>query len=83
MKDLGSIHQSTKRYYIEASIAYRENLEMKKAVQSLGIVLLYFENSLENQFIIRDTRNFIYDLINEQENKSSKKLLKGLLKIIK
>ncbi|MCH4890540.1 hypothetical protein EZV73_23365 [Acidaminobacter sp. JC074] len=83
MKDLGNIHQSTKRYYIEASIAHRENEDMKKAVRSLGIVLMFFENSLDNEFIIRDTRNFIYDLMKEQENKTGKKLLKGLLKIIK
>lgn len=83
MKDLGKIHQETKRYYIEASLAYQQQEEMKRAVQSLGIVLLFFENSLDNEFIIRDTRNFIYDLVKEQEDRQSKKLIKGLLKIIK
>lgn len=83
MKDLGKIHQSVKKYYIEASLAYTGNEVMSKGVQSLGIVLLFFENSLENEFIVRDTRNFIYDLLKTLPNKESKRLLKGLLKIIK
>lgn len=83
MKDLSIIHQSLKKYYIESSLNYSGDIEMIKGVQSLGIVMLYFENSIENEFIIRDTRNFIYDLIKTLPNKSSKKLLKGLLKIIK
>lgn len=83
MKDLGQIHQLAKRYYIESSLAYSQNEDMKKGVQTLGIVLMFFENSLENEFIIRDTRNFIYDLIKTLPNKPSKRLLKGLLKIIK
>jgi hypothetical protein len=83
MKDLNQIHQSAKRYYIEASLAYSSQEDMKKGVQSLGIVLLFFENSIENQWIIRDTRNFIYDLLKTMPNTRSKKLLKGLLKIIK
>lgn len=83
MKDLGQIHQSAKRYYIEASLAYSQNEDLKKGVQTLGIILMFFENSLDNEFIIRDTRNLIYDLIKTLPNKSSKKLLKGLLKIIK
>lgn len=83
MKDLGQIHQSAKRYYIEASLAYSQNEDLKKGVQTLGIILMFFENSLDNEFIIRDTRNLIYDLIKTLPNKPSKKLLKGLLKIIK
>jgi|LGVF01.2.fsa_nt_gb spore germination protein GerM len=83
MKDLGKIHQEAKRYYIKASLEHTQDEDMKKAVQSLGITLLYFENSLDNDFIVRDTRNFIYDLEKEMLNKPSKKLLKGLLKIIK
>jgi len=83
MKDLSVIHQSLKKYYIEASFNYSGDKDMKIGIQSIGITMLYFENSLENEFIIRDTRNFIYDLIKTLPNKSSKKLLKGLLKIIK
>lgn len=83
MKDLGKIHQLLKKYYIEASLAYSGQADMQKGVQSLGICLLYFENSLENEFIIRDTRNFIFDLEKTMPNKTCKKLLKGLLKIIK
>lgn len=83
MKDLGQIHQSAKRYYIEASLAYSQNEDLKKGVQTLGIILMFFENSLDNEFIIRDTRNLIYDLIKTLPNNPSKKLLKGLLKIIK
>lgn len=83
MKDLGNIHQSVKKYYIEASLAYSASENMKKGVQALGIVLLYFENSLENPYIVRDTRNFIYDLMKTMPNKDAKRLLKGLLKIIK
>ena len=83
MKDLGKIHQETKRYYIEASLAYQQNTDMKQGVQALGITMLYFENSLENEHIIRDTRNFIYDIMKTLPNKPSKKLVKGLLKIIK
>ena len=83
MKDLGKIHQSIKKYYIEASLKYSGEEDMKVGVQSLGITILFFENSIENDFIIRDTRNFVYDLIKTLPNKESKKLLKGLLKIIK
>lgn len=83
MKDLGSIHQAAKKFYINASLEHSGNEELKKAIQSIGVTLLYFENSIDNQFIIRDTRNFIYDLEKEMPNKASKKLLKGLLKIIK
>lgn len=83
MKDLGHIHQTAKRYYIEASLAYSQSEDMKKGVQALGIVLMFFENSLDNEFIIRDTRNFIYDLLKTLPNKPSKRLVKGLLKIIK
>lgn len=83
MKDLGQIHQSAKRYYIEASLAYSQSEDMKTGVQALGVTLLFFENSLENEFIIRDTRNFIYDILKTLPNKPSKKLVKGLLKIIK
>lgn len=83
MKDLGKIHQEVKKYYIEASFAFSGQDNMKKGVQSLGICLLYFENSLENEYIIRDTRNFIYDLMKEMPNKDAKRLLKGLLKLIK
>jgi len=83
MKDLSTIHQAAKKFYINASLEHRGDEDMKRAVQSIGVALLYFENSIENQFIIRDTRNFIYDLEKEMPNKASKKLLKGLLKIIK
>lgn len=83
MKDLGAIHQSVKRYYIEASLAYTGQEHMKKGVQSLGVCLLFFENSIDNPYIIRDTRNFIYDLLKTLPNKDAKRLLKGLLKIIK
>lgn len=83
MKDLGKIHQEAKKYYIEASLAFSGQAEMTKGVQSLGISILYFENSIENEYIIRDTRNFIYDLMKEMPNKDAKRLLKGLLKIIK
>lgn len=83
MKDLGSIHQAAKKFYINASLTHSGDEEMKKAVQSVGVALLYFENSIDNEYIIRDTRNFIYDLEKEMPNKTSKKLLKGLLKIIK
>lgn len=83
MKDLGKIHQSIKKYYIEASLLYQGQANMSKGVQSLGIIMLYFENSLENDFIIRDTRNFLYDVLKTLPNKESKKLLKGLLKIVK
>jgi len=83
MKDLSIIHQSLKKYYIEASLNFSGDEEMKIGVQSVGITILYFENSIDNEFIIRDTRNFIYDLVKTLPNKQSKKLLKGLLKIIK
>lgn len=83
MKDLHQIHQDSKRYYIEASLAYSGQEDMKQGVQALGIVLLYFENSIENEWIVRDTRNFIYDMLKTLPNATSKKLLKGLLKIIK
>ena len=83
MKDLSIIHQALKKYYIEASLNFTGNEEMKIGVQSVGITILYFENSIDNEFIIRDTRNFIYDLVKTLPNKQSKKLVKGLLKIIK
>ncbi|MBI9013494.1 MAG: hypothetical protein JEZ08_14775 [Clostridiales bacterium] len=83
MKDLGKIHQSLKKYYIEASLNYSGDEDMKIGVQSLGVTILFFENSIENEFIIRDTRNFIYDLVKTLPSKETKKLLKGLLKIIK
>ena len=83
MKDLSIIHQALKKYYIKASLNHSGDEDMKIGVQSLGITMLYFENSIDNEFIIRDTRNFIYDLIKTLPNKDSKKLLKGLLKIIK
>ena len=83
MKDLYQIHQACKGYYIEASLSQSGHENMKKAVQSLGIVILFFENNLDNEWIIRDTRNFIYDLMKTLPDKESKKLVKGLLKIIK
>jgi hypothetical protein len=83
MKDLYQIHQACKGYYIEASLSQTGNEDIKKAVQAIGIAILFFENSLDNEWIIRDTRNFIYDLMKTLPNTSSKKLLKGLLKIIK
>jgi hypothetical protein len=83
MKDLGKIHQAAKRYYIESSLAYSGQIEMQKGVQGLGIIILFFENSLENEFIIRDSRNLIFDLQKTMPNKDCKRLLKGLLKIIK
>lgn len=83
MQDLGKIHQEAKRYYIKASLENLGNPEMKQAVQGLGVTLLFFENSIENPYIIRDTRNFIYDLIKTMPNAASKKLIKGFLKIIK
>lgn len=83
MKDLGKIHQSVKKYYIKASLEHTGDPDMAKGVQALGIVILYFENSLENEMIIRDSRNFIYDVLKTLPNKECKKLLKGLLKIIR
>lgn len=83
MKDLTPIHKSIKRYYVHASIEYTGQKTYAKGVQALGITLLYFENSVDNEYVIRDTRNFIYDLLKTLPNKESKKLLKGLLKIIK
>lgn len=83
MKDLGAIHQTLKKYYIEASLAYSGQDHMKKGVQALGICILYFENSIANPYVIRDTRNFIYDLLKTLPNRDAKRLLKGLLKIIK
>jgi len=83
MKDLGNIHQQMKAYYIEASLKHLGNEDMKLGVQGLIAILLFFENSLENQYIIRDTRNLIYDLLKDQSSKDAKKLLKGFLKIVK
>jgi len=83
MKDLNQIHEQMKSYYIEASLSNLGDDSMKQGVQTLIAVILFFENSLSNPYIIRDTRNLIYDLLKDQSSKDQKKLVKGLLKIVK
>ncbi len=83
MKDLNLIHEKLKSYYIEASLTHMGDPKMKQGVQTIIAVILFFENSLSNTYIIRDSRNLIFDLIKDQKSKEEKKLLKGLLKIIK
>lgn len=83
MKDLKDTLSSIKKYYIKSSIEHKGNEDMEKAVQSIGIALLFFENSIDEKYVIRDCRNLIYDMTKELSNKESKKLLKILLKIVK
>lgn len=83
MKDLNKMHQQMKNYYMEASLTHQGDEAMKQSVQTLIAIILFFENSLSNEYIIRDTRNLIFDLIKDQPSKESKKLVKGFLKIIK
>lgn len=83
MKFSNEILSAIKKYYVKASIEYTGNKEMKKALQSIGICLLFFKNSEDNKYAIRDSRNLIYDMLKEIKTKEGKKLLKGLLKIIK
>lgn len=83
MKDLNKIHEAMKSYYIEASLSHMGEPEMKKSIQGLIAIILFYENSLANPYIIRDTRNLIFDLTKDQDHKLGKKLLKGLLKIVK
>ncbi len=82
-QDLDLILSDAKKYYIKYSMEYTSDLDMKKTIQTLGIVLMFYQNSMEEKYVIRDTRNLIYDLVKEVKVKEGKKLVKGLLKIIK
>lgn len=83
MIDLNEMLAEIKKYYVKTSMVHSGKEEMIKALQSLGIALLFFENSMDEKYVIRDCRNLIYDMTKEIKDKEAKKLLKGLLKIVK
>lgn len=83
MKNLESVLSEIKIYYVKTSLKHSSNREMLKAIQSIGICILFFENSLEKKYVTRDSRNLIYDMLKEVKNKDGKRILRDLLKIIK
>lgn len=85
MDKIQEIHQTTKKHFIIVSMENNANQEpdVRKAIQSIAICLLFLENNMTEKYAIRDCRNLIYDMSKGLKNKDAKKILKGLLKIIK
>lgn len=80
-RPIDEIIADVKNYYILTSMSNTGNENLKKGIQSIALCLLTLENNKNDQYIIRDTRNMIYDM-QKSLNKEEKKLLKELLKII-
>jgi len=83
MDKIEKVIYDARKYYVEYSMANVGNEDMKKTIQSIAICVMFLENSKEEKYVIRDARNMIYDMVKGIKNKEGKKLLKGLLKIVK
>lgn len=72
-----------KKYYIESSMAHQGDERLKKALQSMAISLLYLENNLSEKHVLRDSRNMLYEMLKEIDEREGKKQIKEMIKCLK
>lgn len=82
---INEILQETKKLFIRKSMdqSITRNEDMNKAIQAIGLVNMYIESNMDEKYVVRDTRNFIYELQKNIKDKNAKKIFKELLKIVK
>lgn len=72
-----------KKLYIENSMAHQGETHLKKALQSMAIAVLYLENNISEKYVLRDSRNMLYEMLKEIREKEGKVLIKTMIKQLK
>jgi len=72
-----------KKFYIEKSLEFQGNSDLKKTLQSMAITVLFLENNTEEKYALRDARNMLYSMNKEIKDKTGKSLIKAMLKMLK